>query len=146
VLADWELSGIYRANSGSPFTPVLSVDNSRTTNRRDRPNLVGNPNLSNPTTQKWWDVAALVTPAAGSFGTAGRNILTGPGVSLWDFSLQKNFKIVERQSLQFRFDLFNFLNHANYNTPVTVPNAANFGAVTTAQDSRQMQLGLRYQF
>jgi len=146
ALGGWELSGIYRANSGSPFNPVLSIDNSRTTNRRDRPNLAGNPNLANPTPQKWWDAAAFVTPAAGSFGTAGRNILIGPGVSLWDFSLQKNFRVTERQQLQFRFDLFNFLNHPNYNTPVNTANAANFGAITTAQDSRQMQLGLRYQF
>jgi hypothetical protein len=146
VLGGWELAGIYRANTGSPFNPVLSVDNSRTTNRRDRPNLIGNPNLSNPTSQRWWDVTAFVIPPAGSFGTAGRNVLIGPGTNLWDFSLQKNFYIRERHQAQFRFDLFNFLNHANYNTPVTTVNAANFGAVTTAQDSRQIQLGLRYQF
>jgi hypothetical protein len=58
VLGGWELAGIYRANTGSPFNPVLSVDNSRATNRRDRPNLIGNPNLSNPTSQRWWDVTA----------------------------------------------------------------------------------------
>ncbi len=146
ILGDWEMSGIYRANTGSPFNPVLSVDNSRTSVRRDRPNLIGNPNLSNPTPAKWWDAAAFATPAAGTFGTAGRNILIGPGVSLWDFSLQKNFRVREGQQLQFRFDLFNLLNHANYNTPVAIPNAANFGAIATAQDSRQMQLGLRYSF
>ena len=146
ILGDWELSGIYRANTGSPFNPVISVDNSRTTVRRDRPNLIGNPNLSNPTPGKWWDAAAFAIPAAGTFGTAGRNILTGPGVSLWDFSVQKNFRVREGQQLQFRFDLFNFLNHPNFNTPVATVNAANFGAVSTAQDSRQMQLGLRYSF
>lgn len=146
ILGDWELSGIYRANSGSPFNPVLSVDVSRTTVRRDRPNLIGKPNLANPTPAKWWDAAAFATPAAGAFGTAGRNILIGPGVSLWDFSLQKNFRVRETQQLQLRFDWFNFLNHPNFNTPVAAPNAANFGAISTAQDSRQMQLGLRYTF
>lgn len=92
------------------------------------------------------DAAAFAIPAAGAFGTAGRNILIGTGVSLCDFSLQKNFRVTERQQLQFRFDLFNKLNRSNDNMPVATPNAANFGTIARAQDSRQMQLGLRYSF
>jgi len=62
------------------------------------------------------------------------------------FSVQKNFRVSEAQQLQFRIDLLNLLYHPNYNMPVATANAANFGAVSTAQDSWQMQSGLRYSF
>jgi hypothetical protein len=91
-------------------------------------------------------------------GNAGRNILTGPGLSNLTFSLYKNDKIGERITTQFRAEFFNILNHANFDYPFTgfgnnintnVINAN--GAVnpsagliaSTATTSRQIQFGLK---
>ncbi len=55
----------------------------------------------------------------GTFGNVGRNSLTGPGLIQWDFSIHKDFRIVEGQFVQFRFEAFNFPNHPNWGNPDT---------------------------
>jgi outer membrane receptor protein involved in Fe transport len=148
LFGDWELSGILRVNSGSPQTPNLSINNSGTGNTGwDRPNGGGNPVLSNPAAKAWWNPAAFSIPAKGTFGNAGRNILIGPGAETVDFSLLKKIDVREQQQLQFRFELFNALNHPNYSTPALFSNASNFGAIaSTLTAARQIQFGLKYLF
>jgi len=148
VFANWELSGILRVNSGSPQTPVLSINNSGTGNTGwDRPDLIGNPVLSNPTSKSWWNASAFAIPTKGTFGSAGRNILIGPGSATLDFSVLKKFDVRESQQLQFRFELFNALNHPNYFTPATTSNVSNFGSIaSTLTPARQIQGGLKYLF
>jgi hypothetical protein len=61
--------------------------------------------------------------------------------------LRKNFKVYEAQTLQFRFEVFDILNHANWNNPVTDPTSGSFGLITgKSNDSRQLQLALKYIF
>lgn len=151
IVSGWELSGIVRANTGSPLNSTITVNNSRTGNGWDRPNVLGNPNKSNPTPASWWDPAAFCnTPACGlapgAFGNAGRNILIGPGAFLMDFSVQKRFTLTEVQQLQFRFEAFNLTNTANFNSPTAQTNSPRFGAASSALASRQLQLGLKYIF
>src|SRR5262249_9537400 len=92
-------------------------------------------------------------PAANTLGNAGRNTLTGPGVSNLDFSLFKNFSFSERVNTQFRVEMFNALNHANFGTPNIVlfdrqgRLTANAGQITsTGTDSRRIQFGLKLNF
>jgi outer membrane receptor protein involved in Fe transport len=151
LVSDWELSGIARTNSGSPLNPQMSGNNSRTGNGWDRPNLIGDPKKSDPSPDSWWNAKAFCTNAAcglapGSFGTAGRNILIGPGSTQIDFSVQKRFDVAEAQQLQFRFEAFNVLNHANFDSPTATPNSSRFGVASSAQASRQLQFGLKYIF
>src|ERR1039458_9832094 len=77
----FQLSGIVTAESGQPFTPVLNADNSNTGNGGiptnfglDLPNVVGNPVLSNPTPQEWFNVNAFAIPPQYAWGNAGRKI------------------------------------------------------------------------
>src|SRR5262249_19347278 len=110
----WQISAIYSKASGLPATPFLSANNSGTGELNDRPDRVGDPNSGGPETrQAWFNKAAFATPAPGTFGNAGRNIIIGPGTNIADFSLNKITKITERVSLQFRSEFFNIFNHPN---------------------------------
>ena len=107
VLSGWETYGIVTLQSGRPFTVALlsEIDNSGTGRSilgfgaNDRPNVVGNPELSNRTTLQWFNTAAFAFPAPGTFGNAGRNILDGPGFQNVNASLVKNTALTERVNL-----------------------------------------------
>ena len=144
----WQIAGIFRANSGSPITPNLSIARSGTNNAGwDRPNLVGESRLKVRAPQGWWNSAAFTLPAAGEFGTAGRNTLLGPGAVVLDASLLKNVTLYEEKELQVRLEVFNLMNHANYNNPTSRSvNTSNFGVVSGAAASRQIQLGMKFLF
>jgi hypothetical protein len=147
LLGGYELSGVVHANSGSPLTPTLSVDNSGLGRRQDRPDIVGNPKLDNPSpTTGWWNPAAFQMPAKGSVGNAGKGSLVGPGYSGTDISLLKRLAVRENQNLQLRIEVFNVLNQANFYPVSTSYGPATFGTVGTALDSRQIQIGLKYMF
>lgn len=147
IFGGWQASGILSLQSGRPFTAVLSGDVSNTLNRNDRPNLVGDPNSGPKTVEQWFNTSAFQQQATGSFGTAGRNIIIGPGLQNFDFALSRNFNVTERFKVQFRTELFNAFNHANFNYPAAIANApATFGRITSALDPRQMQFGLKIIF
>jgi Carboxypeptidase regulatory-like domain len=146
ILGGWQVSGILSLQSGRPFTAVLNGDFSNTLNRNDRPNLVGDPNSGPKTVEQWFNKAAFQRQATGSFGTAGRNIIIGPGFQNFDFALSRNFNVTERFRIQFRTELFNAFNHANFNYPAAIENAENFGRIASALDPRQIQFGLKIIF
>jgi carboxypeptidase family protein len=147
VFGGWQASGILSLQTGRPFTAVLNGDISNTLNRNDRPNLVGDPNSGPKTVEQWFNKAAFQTQGVGSFGTAGRNVIIGPGLQNFDFALSRNFNVTERFRVQFRTELFNAFNHANFNYPAATANAPQtFGQITSALDPRQMQFGLKVIF
>ena len=80
------------------------------------------------------------------YGTAARNVVTGPGLASLDVSLQKEVALHERLKLQFRFDAYNSLNHANFNFPGRIFGASNFGVITSAADPRELQWALKLLF
>ena len=154
VLTGWETYGIVTLQSGRPFTVALlsEIDNSGTGRSilgfgaNDRPNLIGNPELSNPTTLQWFNTAAFAFPAPGTFGNAGRNILEGPGFQNVNASLVKNTALTERVNLQFRAEAFNLFNHPNFNLPDNFLGSPTFGRITSARDPRHIQFGLKLLF
>ncbi|HJP95551.1 MAG TPA: TonB-dependent receptor, partial [Pyrinomonadaceae bacterium] len=154
VLSGWETYGIVTLQTGRPFTVALlsEIDNSGTGRSilgfgaNDRPNLVGNPELSNPTTLQWFNTAAFAFSPPGTFGNAGRNILTGPGFQNVNASLLKNTRLSERFNLQFRAEAFNLFNHPNFNLPDNFLGSPTFGRITSARDPRHIQFGLKLLF
>jgi len=62
-----------------------------------------------------------------------------------DLGISKNFNIGQRR-LQFRWEVFNVMNHANFNNPTTGLNSSNFGRILSAQDPRIMQFALKFDF
>ena len=161
IVSGWEISGIATFQGGFATTAVMSADINGD-GIADRPDFVAplqyntrNPNCyvidsRNPACGSTY--TSFVDLPAGStrFGTAGRNIISGPGLFNADSSISKNnrFGTEGRYNLQFRWEVFNFLNHANFNQPARVVNVAapRFGSITSAGSARVMQFGLRLAF
>jgi hypothetical protein len=157
LLSDWHVGGIITQQSGQPFTANFNGDRANTGQLNQRPNLVGDPNLPDDqrSVERWFNTSAFVVQPVGALGTAGRNILEGPGTNLVDFSLLKNIPLSERQRLQFRSEFFNLFNHPNFDFPERFCGgtatgapcaAATFGRVTAARDPRILQFALKYLF
>jgi carboxypeptidase family protein len=154
AFGEWEVGGIWTLQSGSPFTVNLSSDVANNgeplTAPSQRPNVICNPNDGPRTPAEWFNTSCFTMPAAYTYGNAGRDIVIGPGVDDFDATLQKQFMIREDMGLQFRLDVFNFVNHPNFNAPIgasrTFSPSSSFGAITSAQDPREMQFSLRLVF
>jgi len=96
--------------------------------------------------RQYFNTAAFVQNAAGTFGNSGRNSMTGPGAWNWDLALVKNVAIREPLQLGFRFEAFNLLNHANFNNPNATLTSPNFGTIVSASSPRVLQLALKLNF
>jgi len=116
VLGGWQINGINTFQTGLSFTPTLNAA-TITTGTGSRPDRVGDGALASPTVDRWFDTAAFATPAAFTYGDAGRNILYGPGRVNVDFSLFKEFRITEALKLQFRGECFNLFNTPRFDLP-----------------------------
>lgn len=154
LLSGWQTLGIVTWQTGRPFTVALlpEIDNSGTGRSalgfgaNDRPNVVGNPILGQPTPDQWFNTSAFTFPAPGTFGNAGRNILEGPGYQNVNVSLVKNTGLSERFNLQFRVEAFNLFNHPNFNLPDNFLGSPTFGRITSARDPRHIQFGVKLLF
>ena len=147
VLGGWQVNGTMAIATGMPLyvmngvVPVQDGCNQC----GYRPDLLGDPKLSNPTVERWFDTSAFAV-ARGHYGNAGRNIVSNPGRFNIDFSVFKNFPITETKSLQFRWESYNFTNTPPLGMPGATAGTATFGQITSAEQSREMQFGLRFQF
>jgi len=140
LVGGWQLTGIFTFQSTRPFTAGLDTGDDVL-----RPDLVGDPHLANPDPSLWINPSAFSLPE-GRFGTAGRNILRGPGYQSLDLGLAKQWSLSDTSRLQFRAEFFNLFNHPNFDLPEGNFNSKDFGSVQSAKDSRQIQFGLRLQF
>jgi hypothetical protein len=153
ITKDWRLSVIYQAQSGFPFTISVFGDtaNAGTLLGENpiRANYTGQPIFTSGTrtADQWFNTAAFTTPAAFTFGNAGRNTVYGPGRQTLDLALQREFAVGESIKLQIRGEAFNALNHTNLGTPNRFVNTPQFGTITeAATPGREIQLGLRVSF
>ena len=154
----WQINGITVLRGGLPVNPSCGCDSAGIGNFGTRPDLVpGEPltpaNKDIPNNQ--FNIAAFTVPETGRFGNAGRNILRGPAALNWDFSLFKNFRVREGQTLQFRAEMFNMFNTPQFRNPgANLAGPASFGRsfsthstpYTGFGSNRQIQFALRYSF
>jgi hypothetical protein len=145
LLGGWQTNGILTVQSGLPFSPVLQTSTTNT-GTGSRPNVVGPANYPH-TMQHWFDPSAFATPAAYTYGNAGRDTLLGPGRTNWDMSLFKDFTIREQTVLEFRAEAFNIFNHPQLGLPnATIGNPQAGSITSTVGNPRQLQVALRLQF
>jgi hypothetical protein len=156
ILGGWQIGGIFSANTGTPFTPLLPGDplGMGTENAYAIPDriatadCVGNPVTGNPKAYLKTQCFVVPTPST-RMGTAGRNSIIGPSLVTLNASLYKNVKVNERWGVQIRAEMFNALNHPNFAAPFNTNTLlqGNTGRLTSTQiDNRQIQLGLRVRF
>jgi hypothetical protein len=147
LVGGWQVNGIYTWQRGFPLTiqaaDLGGLNDTFSTNRAD---LVGDPSVDSPSILRWFNTDAFAQPAAGSFGTSGRNILRGPGVNNLDLAIFKNFGLGGGTRLQFRLESFNVLNHTQFTGVSTNLTSANYGVATSARPGRINQLGLKFIF
>jgi len=151
LVAGWSAHGIVTLQSGMPFTVALlpEIDNSNTGRAslgfgaNNRPDRIASGALQNPGPGKWFDTGAFVFAPYGSFGNSGRNILDGPGYRDVGLSLLKDSRIRERFNLQFRAEFFNLFNHTNFHLPDIFLGSQSFGRISSAENPRRIQFGLK---
>jgi hypothetical protein len=159
LLGGWQVGVIANYASGIPFTPFIGYDYAGDGSSDPNPQkpdwapgfnpdnaIVGDPN-------NWFNANAFMLPPPGEYGNVARNSLRGPDLKMVDLSIFKNTAI-GKQNLQFRIEIFNLFNRANFASPnsaalfnsdgTRIPNATNI--TRTATTSRQLQLGLKFVF
>src|SRR5262249_50417071 len=159
LIAGWQVGVIANYASGIPFTPFIGYDyagDGSSDPNPQKPDWAPGFNSDNAITgdtNNWFNALAFVLPPKGEYGTVTRNVLRGPDLKVVDLSLFKNTPVGGR-NLQFRLEIFNLFNRANFATPnsaalfnadgTRIPNATNIIRTTTS--SRQVQLGLKFVF
>jgi len=158
AVSGWTVNSIVTLQGGFPFSPQLSYNPSNNGDTRNPVRPFANPAFTGPVIlgkpNQWFNPNAFLAPAntpanGGFYGNVGRDTLVGPGLDTWDFSVLKDTRIRERLNLQFRAEIFNLLNRANFNQPnaiVFTPAGVSptAGAITsTSTTSRQVQFGLK---
>ncbi len=169
-LQGWQINGITTVQSGTPFTPFVLSNWSRSGigvdiglgTGRDRPNLKPGRTTLNIITgdaNRYFDPTAFELQAQGFLGNAGRNILIGPKLVNFDFALVKNTAarfLGQKGNIQFRVESFNLFNRPNF----TVPDHVVFGGTRTGEpplgtagkirdtitSARQVQVALKIVF
>lgn len=149
VLGGWAWSGILTAESGLPISIQPAVNNVGF-GFNQRPNVVPgvNPIPQNQSINDWLNAAAFSQPAAFTFGDAPRffSNIHGPRYFDWDMGINKWWTIRESMRIQFRFEMFNALNHPDFFQPDTTLGTAAFGTITSAYQARTAQFAGKFYF
>lgn len=150
-LGGWSVNGILTLQTGIPFSITAGVDRSMSGVGLDRGDLVGEATTYNNESvaakiSEFFNTSAFALPALGTFGTSGRDILTGPGLENLDAGLFKEIRIDESRRFQVRWEVFNSLNRPAFQNPVSSLSSSTFGRILTAGNPRIMQLAAKFYF
>jgi hypothetical protein len=149
VIGNWNLTGVWTASTGQHFTPGLASGVSNSAGGGgERPDRIANGNLPSGerSIDRWFDLAAFVPQQQFTFGNAGRGILIGPGSFNVDLGIQREFPLREAARLQFRWEMFNAFNHANFDLPNAAIGNNTAGQISGTGPARVMQGALKLSF
>ncbi|MBI4878021.1 MAG: TonB-dependent receptor [Acidobacteria bacterium] len=147
LLKDWTVSGNISLRSGSPFTATAGGNRSQVGGT-----AVGNTVRADATglpvsvEGMLFNTAAFALPAAGQWGSAGRNTIPGPTTFFLNGGLGRTIRLGERRSVDLQFQSQNLLNHVTVTNWGTVLGSANYGLATSAAAMRKITLNLRFRF
>jgi len=156
----WAIAGIARFTSG---LPVTLLNNNDTSLLGTIPNGINNNGVDTP---NWsgqslrlhtdprgnvavFDASQLTLPALGTMGNARRRFFSGPGIENLDATLSRSFLVKENRALEFRAEVFNIANHAQFFGAAAVEgnvSSGTFGQAVSAMPPRLMQLAMRFRF
>jgi len=148
----WTVTSIASFATGTPVS-LSAANTTGASNITQRPNRIcagGSSDLLGNLRNNGFlafDTSCFTAPPVGYFGNSGRNPVTGPGINNWDLGFQKYFTLREQTRLEFRGELFNAFNHAQFGQPnASIANGANFGRISTASPPRLIQLSMKLLF
>jgi hypothetical protein len=143
----WQIAAIVQGQSGNPVNIVTSNSSLTGVPNTVRPDVTG-PIRIIGSVEQWFDTSVFT--AVDRFGNLGRNVVIGPAFHNTDVSVIKNGRVGEKLDLQFRVDVFNIFNHANFGPPGNIVGSPTFGQITRtrlatgeAGSSRQIQLAVK---
>ena len=150
LLGDWSLNGTVIAQSGTPFTPRVTgnfADVARGVNGTLRADYTGERIVLDATSvARFFNTAAFSIPAAGQFGNAGRNIITGPGQFNITMALSKNVSLARNRGVNIRLQANNVFNTVQFSAIDTIVNSPTFGRIIGVRPMRSVQLITRIRF
>jgi hypothetical protein len=150
AFGDWSLAASFTAQSGTPYTArVLAAasDALRGTNGTLRADYTGGlVALDSPTLLRFFNTGAFAVPVAGTFGTAGRNTIIGPGLTQLDATLSRDIRFTGTQVLSLRLEATNVLNSVRFGAIDTAVNSPTFGQVVSIRPMRTVQFNARFRF
>jgi hypothetical protein len=167
ILGGWQVNNILTFHSGTPFSVIASGTSLNAPDSDQRADLVkpeveilGDIGRNNP----YFDPLAFRPVSEARFGTAGFNVLRGPGVASWDLGVFRHFRLPRQMDLQFRMEAFNVTNRPRFRNPRTstdnntnvsnlilnpdgsVRDLNGYAVITQTEDTgseRQIRFGLR---
>jgi hypothetical protein len=148
VAGGWQLNGVFRVVSGTPFSIGADSSSCNCPGNSNYADAIGAVRILGGTGpgQYWFDRSAFAAPAANRFGTAGRNIVRGPGFANYDMSVFRAFPVTERAKVEFRSEFYNLTNTPRWGNPNSSVNSGNFGQITSTSGEREIQFALRLLF
>lgn len=146
LLGNWQLSPIVRWQSGNRSTVTTGQDNALTGMGGQRAVQVLDNPYGDRTAGNYLNRAAFTTPAPGTYSDLKPFTIVNPSQFQNDLAITRSFEVLNGRRLQFRWEIFNVINHVNLGPPVTSLNSSNFGKILTAGDPRIMQFALKFEF
>jgi hypothetical protein len=145
LFKDWTMTARFNAGSGLPLTPVFFTAVPGTGVVGVRPSLTGEP-IAPTVKGAYANPAAFTMPASGTWGTAGRNSIRGPGTSSFDLTLARAFRLPKRKTIEWRLAATNVLNRVTFSTIDRIITSPQFGRPTAANQMRRIQTYLSFKF
>jgi hypothetical protein len=154
LVEGWQLGSVVQSQSGNPVNLITSISAFNGVANTLRPDVTGTPTIIG-SVDRWFDTSVFVNPTSPTthFGSLGRNVVIGPPFNNTDFSVIKNTRLTETTRVQFRAEVFDLFNHANFGQPGRTVGSATFGKITNTRfatgdsgSSRQIQFALKLLF
>jgi hypothetical protein len=147
LTANWQVGAVVQIRSGAPLTPTTTGNLSLTGLNNQRPLVVGDPSLDNPTETQWFNTAAFAPNTPGVWGNTPKGFLSGPGFWNVDWALTRNVTVGQGKRVELRWEVFNVFNNVTLGNPNVTFGNPNFGKITsTLGGPRIMQLAAKYVF
>jgi hypothetical protein len=153
LLGGWQLNGILNVHSGQPLGLTSVTNTAFNYGSNQRPNYLGGviltPGPISQNVNNYFNANAFAVPAPFTYGNVGRlsSYLRAPGAVQLDMSLFKTIPIHEQMRLEFRAEVFNLLNHPQFDSPNTIIGSPQSGVISAqVNTSRDVQLALKFLF
>jgi hypothetical protein len=153
LIGGWSLSGVVSLQTGPYYSIRSGTDRSLSGVNLDRADLAGDWRQSarqDPNRDpvlEWFNTRAFAPAREGTFGSSGRNVVLGPGMSNVDMAFAKEIPTYKETRIQLRLEAFNLFNHTNLIAPRSdTITSGTYGRMTSAMDPRILQFGVKWRF